>query len=121
MGQSEHGPHGPREPDDPGDPGGPAGSSPLDETRGRGRRLSERARTVLDFERQAWKRSGPKEAAIRADLGLSSTRYYQLLGELIDTPDAYEYDPLLVLRLRQRRDERRRRKIVGREVDPRRR
>lgn len=82
------------------------------------RTLSERDQAILDFEREAWKRFGPKESAIRAELGLSSTRYYQLLGQLVDSQAAYAYDPLLVKRLRQRRDERRRRRIVGREVDP---
>lgn len=83
--------------------------------------LSDRDRALLDFERQAWKLPGPKEARIEELLGLSAARYYKLLGELIDRPEAYTYDPLLVMRLRQRRQERRRRKIAGREVDPRRR
>lgn len=81
--------------------------------------LSERDRELLDFERRSWKISGPKEVAIRADLGLSSTRYYQIIGELIDEADAYAYDPLLVRRLRQKREDRQRRKFVGREVGPR--
>lgn len=83
--------------------------------------LSDRDRAVLDFERSSWQRSGPKETLIRGELGLSSTRYYQVLSRLLDDRDAYEYDPLLIRRLRQRREDRRRRKIVGREVGPRRR
>lgn len=83
--------------------------------------ISERERAVLDFERSCWQRSGPKEAFIRSELGISSTRYYQVLGELVDDPDAYRYDPLLVRRLRQHREDRLRRKFVGRgEVGPRR-
>ncbi len=111
MARSEHGPEGPTE--------GPFG--PDDPEQQTASNLPERDREILDFERHAWRRSGPKEAAIRSEVGLSSTRYYQLLNELIDTREAYEYDPLLVLRLRQRREDRRRRRIVGREVDPRRR
>lgn len=83
--------------------------------------LSDRDRAILDFERSSWQRPGPKETAIRAELGVSGTRYYQMLNDLIDDRDAYEYDPLLVRRLRQRREARRRRKIVGREAGPRRR
>lgn len=83
--------------------------------------LTERERAILDFERSAFRIPGPKEAAIRETLAISSTRYYQLLGALIETRAAYEYDPLLVMRLRHRRDQRRRRRFVGREVDPRRR
>lgn len=81
--------------------------------------LSDRDRAILDFERSSWQRSGPKEAYIRAQLGMSSTRYYQVLSDIVDTPAAYEYDPLLVLRLRQRREDRRRRRIVGSEAGPR--
>ncbi|GAB3909498.1 hypothetical protein GCM10027612_85550 [Microbispora bryophytorum subsp. camponoti] len=35
--------------------------------------------------------------------GISATRYYQLLGELIDRPEALEHDPMLVKRLRRMR------------------
>jgi len=83
--------------------------------------LSERDRELLDFERASWQISGPKEAAIRAELSLSSTRYYERLAELVDDGDAYAYDPLLVLRLRQKREDRLARKFVGREAGPRRR
>lgn len=81
--------------------------------------LSARARAVLDFERSWWRLPGPKEAAIRAYLGLSGTRYYRLLGELIDEPAALTYDPLTVRRLRRYRDDRRRARYEGRRADPR--
>lgn len=68
--------------------------------------LDDRDRALLDFE-SAWSRHvGAKEEAIRAELGLSPARYYQLLGRLIDTADAVEYDPMLVKRLRRIRDAR---------------
>lgn len=75
--------------------------------------LSPRERAILDLERWWWTRTGPKEAAIRADTGLSSTRYYDILRTLVDDRDAYEYDPLTVMRLRRERDRRRRAKVVG--------
>jgi len=80
--------------------------------------LSPRDRSILDLERWWWTRSGPKEAAIRADTGLSSTRYYELLRGLVDDPDAYDHDPLTVMRLRRERDRRRRAKVEGRRADP---
>ena len=43
---------------------------------------------------------------IREKLGMSSARYYQLLGRLIETEAALEFDPLLVRRLRRIRDSR---------------
>lgn len=70
--------------------------------------LDDRDRALLDFE-AAWTRhGGAKEEAIRADLGLTPARYYQVLARLIDTEDALSHDPLLVRRLQRTRDERRR-------------
>ena len=70
--------------------------------------LSERERAIIDFERSAWQLEGPKEAAIRAELGLSPTRYYELLAALCESPAARAYDPLVIHRLRRLRDRRRR-------------
>jgi len=68
--------------------------------------LSDRDRAILDFESEWRRHAGAKEEAIRAELGLSPARYYQLLGRLIDTAEAQEHDPMLVKRLRRLRDTR---------------
>ena len=81
--------------------------------------LSDRDRAILDFERSWWTRRGAKEEAIRRELRISGTRYYQLLGMLVDEPAAVAYDPLTVKRFRRDRDRRRRVKVEGREVRPR--
>ena len=65
--------------------------------------LSERDRRILSFERQWWNYAGAKEQAVRAEFGMSATRYYQVLNALIDRPEALAYDPLLVKRLRRLR------------------
>lgn len=70
--------------------------------------LSERDREILDFERQWWRYAGAKEQAIRELFDLSSTRYYQMLNDLIDRAEALEYDPMLVKRLRRMRSSRQR-------------
>ena len=70
--------------------------------------LSERDEQVLAFERQWWKYAGAKEQAIRELFDMSSTRYYQVLNALIDRPDALEFDPMLVKRLRRMRASRQR-------------
>ncbi len=70
--------------------------------------LSERQRAILDFERTWWQLDGSKEAAIRERFALSTTRYYQLLNELLDLSDAAAYDPLVVRRLQRLRARRRR-------------
>lgn len=68
--------------------------------------LTDSDRDILDFESR-WPRHGAeKEEAVRADLGLTPARYYQLLSRLIDTEDALIHDPLLVHRLRRREDAR---------------
>ena len=69
---------------------------------------------ILDFERDWWKGSLRKERAVRARFGVSAARYYQLLNRLIDRPEALEYDPMLVQRLRRLRDARRRKRFARR-------
>jgi len=69
--------------------------------------LSERDGRILAFEQGWWRHPGAKEEAIRAEFGLSSTRYYQILNRLIDTEAAMIADPMLVRRLRRLRDQRR--------------
>nr|WP_229698375.1 DUF3263 domain-containing protein [Wenjunlia tyrosinilytica] len=65
---------------------------------------------MLDLARRTWSRPGAKERAIREQLGMSPTRYYQVLNALLDTPDALEHDPVTVNRLRRMRDARRSRR-----------
>ncbi|MGN7968957.1 DUF3263 domain-containing protein [uncultured Microbacterium sp.] len=67
--------------------------------------LSDRELAFLAFEGEWRRHAGAKEEAIRAEFGLTPARYYQVLGRLIDTPDALAHDPMLVRRLRRRRDE----------------
>ena len=68
--------------------------------------LTDRDRAILRFEGEWRRHIGAKEEAIRADLGMSPARYYQLLGRLIDTAEAQEHDPMLVKRLRRLREAR---------------
>ncbi|MEE1942348.1 DUF3263 domain-containing protein [Streptomyces sp. TRM 70361] len=69
--------------------------------------LSEQDQAVLAVERRGWSGPGAKERAIRERLGISPTRYYQLLNALLDDPRALAHDPVTVNRLRRRRDEQR--------------
>ena len=70
--------------------------------------LSERDMRLLAFERGTWRNAGAKEQAITETLGITATRYYQLLNKLIDTPEALVFDPVLVKRLRAQRSRRQR-------------
>ncbi|CAN5217664.1 hypothetical protein BH18ACT4_BH18ACT4_08360 [soil metagenome] len=75
--------------------------------------LTDRDRAILEFEHSWWKEAGPKEVAIRSRFELSTTRYYEILNELLELPEAMEHDPLVVRRLRRLRDRRRRARFEG--------
>jgi Protein of unknown function (DUF3263) len=67
---------------------------------------------LLGFER-SWRALGVAKArAIRERLGVSPTRYHQLLNAALDVPEVLELDPALVLRLRRLRDTRRARRVA---------
>ncbi|HWM38100.1 MAG TPA: DUF3263 domain-containing protein [Streptomyces sp.] len=72
--------------------------------------LSERDVAVLAVERRSWYGPGVKERAIREQLDMSPTRYYQLLNALLDDPHALAHDPVTVNRLRRRREAQRARR-----------
>ncbi|RBQ15623.1 DUF3263 domain-containing protein [Spongiactinospora rosea] len=76
--------------------------------------LSERDRDILAFERQWWRYAGAKEQAIREAFGFSATRYYQLLGELVERQEALAHDPMLIKRLRRLRAARQRERAARR-------
>lgn len=80
--------------------------------------LSERDRALLSFERSWWKEEGSKERAVRERFGMSATRYYQMLNDLIDSPAALAEDPMLIRRLRRRRAARQRQRAARRHGVP---
>ncbi|MEH6379515.1 DUF3263 domain-containing protein [Streptomyces sp. KLMMK] len=95
----------------PGEPSG--GDLPEREPREEGlpeRGLSELDLAVLALERRAFSGPGAKERAVRERLGMTPTRYYQLLNALLDDPRALAHDPVTVNRLRRIRDARRERR-----------
>lgn len=67
--------------------------------------LSDVDLRMLALERRWWQQPGAKEQAIRDQLALTPTRYYQLLGQLLDRPETLAHDPLTVGRLRRRREQ----------------
>lgn len=75
--------------------------------------LCERDRAVLDLERTWWLEAGTKSQVVKGRLGLSLSRYNQLLGKLLASKDAEDYDPLLVRRLRRAKLQRRWRDYSG--------
>ncbi|MGH3494613.1 MAG: DUF3263 domain-containing protein [Sciscionella sp.] len=91
---------------------GADGSDSADQLAAEG--LGRRDREILAFERQWWKYAGAKEQAIRELFDMSTTRYYQVLNTLIDTPAALAADPMLVKRLRRLRATRQRQRSARR-------
>ncbi|WP_298889584.1 DUF3263 domain-containing protein [uncultured Serinicoccus sp.] len=76
--------------------------------------LSARDQEILDFENRHWTYAGSKEQGIKDLFSLSSTRYYQLLNQLIDSEAALAYKPLLIKRLRRDRSRRQRARSMRR-------
>ena len=63
--------------------------------------LTDRQLRILASERQWWKHADPREV-----FGVTPVQYRRELDALIALPEALAYDPLLVKRLRRRRDAR---------------
>ena len=83
--------------------------------------LDELSRRVLEFERSGRVLGWSKERAIRERLGITPTRYHQVLVGVLDRPEALAFDPVLVRRLRRLRDVRREIRLVrrlGRSASP---
>ena len=69
--------------------------------------LSPRDQAILDFERSWWTEPGPKEVSVAQRFSLTMGEYQETLARLVDDPDAHEFDPLVIRRLRRQRDRRR--------------
>lgn len=82
-------------------------------------RLDLRERAILDLERTWWTFDLPKATVIREQLGMSPTRYYELLSLMLSGDAAYDYDPLTVARARRDRARRRRIRHEGHQINPR--
>tara|TARA_B100001250_G_scaffold393838_1_gene397020 strand:+ start:90 stop:347 length:258 start_codon:yes stop_codon:yes gene_type:complete len=72
--------------------------------------LTERQKSIIEFERTAWQAGISKEKAIRQIFTISPSRYYQIRDELIDLPEAIKFDPMVIRRLQKQRKFRRSKK-----------
>lgn len=66
--------------------------------------LDDSQRAILDLEKQRFKYQGAKERAIRTQLRMPVTEYYQRLNALLDSPASWAAEPALVRRLSELRD-----------------
>ncbi|MDR6939808.1 DUF3263 domain-containing protein [Arcanobacterium hippocoleae] len=76
--------------------------------------LADLQRKILQIESGWWKIAESRSDAIKQLLGFSETRYYLILGTLLDSPDFWKLDPPLVDRLRRLRDQ----KLAERRIYP---
>ncbi|MGH2635821.1 MAG: DUF3263 domain-containing protein [Actinomycetota bacterium] len=76
--------------------------------------LDELTRRVLEFERARPSRGRSKQRAIREGLGITPTRYHQVLVDALGRQEALAFDPMLVRRLRRLRDARRSTRLARR-------
>jgi hypothetical protein len=68
--------------------------------------LTEDHRAMLDFERVHWRYPAGKESEVRDRFGLSLATYQRRLNALLDEPEALQYAPATVRRLRRLRQRR---------------
>lgn len=79
------------------------------------KKMTELQKQILAFERNTPR--AVKDRHIRTTFGFSPTRYYQMLGRIIDTTDAYKHEPALVGQLLSARAAARARRWPSRLVD----
>ncbi|WP_230930335.1 DUF3263 domain-containing protein [Dietzia aurantiaca] len=64
--------------------------------------MTDEEHQIMRFEARWWRLAGSKESAIRDELDMAPTRYYQLLHQLASREDVLANYPVLTKRLRRR-------------------
>jgi len=67
--------------------------------------LTPQQRQILNVENTWPENNSSKRNHIRNELGLSATRYHQLLDALLQNPDALEAEPMLIHRLQRAQEQ----------------
>lgn len=68
--------------------------------------LTDTDRTLLAIEARTYTHRGAHEQALYEETGLSPTRAYQRLNQLLDVPAAWEHAPTTMGRLHRQRADR---------------
>ncbi|WIC40245.1 helix-turn-helix DNA binding protein [Gordonia phage Holliday] len=68
--------------------------------------MTDEEKAMLDLAGQRWNYPGSLEQRVRDEFGISLTRFYQRVNQLIDTEEALAYSPVVVNRLRRLRTRR---------------
>jgi hypothetical protein len=65
--------------------------------------LTDRDKLILQLEASWWQNHPSKSVAIEEELGISTSYYYELLARILDDPEAFVEQPLVVHRLKKQR------------------
>lgn len=65
--------------------------------------MTDEDQALLEFAGRRWNHRGAQADAVRAEFGLTVTRFWQRVNRLLDREDALAYDPVTVNRLRRLR------------------
>ncbi|QDF17136.1 DUF3263 domain-containing protein [Gordonia rubripertincta] len=65
--------------------------------------MTDDDRALLDFAAQRWNYAGNQADGIRAEFGISVTRFWQKVNRILDTEEALAHNPVAVNRLRRLR------------------
>ena len=65
--------------------------------------MTDEERGMLDLAGERWNYAGSLEQRVRDELGISLTRFWQRVNQLVDTEEALAYAPITVNRLRRLR------------------
>jgi hypothetical protein len=70
--------------------------------------MTDDEKRMLDLAGERWNYAGNLGQTVRDEFGISLTRFWQRVNQLIDTEEALAYSPVVVNRLRRLRTPRRR-------------
>ncbi len=68
--------------------------------------LTDQQLAILQLEHRHYRYAGRKAAAIKDELGLGVTAYYQALNAMLDDPEALLVAPMVIRRLQRIRAQR---------------
>ena len=63
--------------------------------------MTDDEKRMLELAGARWRYAGSLEQVVRDELGISLTRFWQLVGRMLDREDVMAYDPVTVNRLRR--------------------
>lgn len=66
--------------------------------------MTDDEKRMLDLAGQRWNYPGSLEQRLRDEFGISLTRFWQRVSQLVDTEEALAYAPITVNRLRRLRE-----------------